>query len=360
MQHRVSLFVPCFVDQLLPEVAVDTVKVLRRVGCEVEFPEDQTCCGQPAFNTGYWEDARPCAEKFLRVFKDADVVVCPSGSCTAMVRTFYPELLSSSPLRSEAIALGLRTFELSEFLVKVADLMDVGATFPHTVTYHASCHGLRELRLRDEPLQLLRNVKGLKLMEMARYDAAHLRGRARFKDWEAARQKCQEIKREAINHLDRYLLQFEEKVISRGGHVFWAANAEEARNYVLGVASRCGVRTVVKSKSMVTEEIYLAPALEKAGIAVWETDLGEFIVQLRNEPPYHIVTPAMHLNRGQIAELFREKIGAEIDGDDPSKLVTAARLRLRRGFFGGGVGLSGAHFLVAGSGGVARSTHEGN
>jgi L-lactate dehydrogenase complex protein LldE len=170
MPQRVSLFVPCFVDQLLPEVAVDTVKVLRRVGCEVEFPGDQTCCGQPAFNTGYWKDARPCAERFLRVFQDADVVVCPSGSCTTMVRIFYPELLSSGPLQAEAIALGRRTFELSEFLVKVAGVTDVGATFPHTVTYHASCHGLRELQLRDEPVQLLGKVKGLKLIEMARGD----------------------------------------------------------------------------------------------------------------------------------------------------------------------------------------------
>ncbi len=170
MPRRVSLFVPCFVDQLLPEVAVDTVKVLRRVGCEVEFPEDQTCCGQPAFNTGYWNDARPCAENFLRVFQNAEVVVCPSGSCPTMVRMFYPELLSSSPLRADAIALGQRTYELSEFLVKVAGVTDVGASFPHTVTYHASCHGLRELQLRDEPVQLLRNVKGLKLMEMARFD----------------------------------------------------------------------------------------------------------------------------------------------------------------------------------------------
>ncbi len=170
MQHRVSLFVPCFVDQLVPEVAVDTVKILRRVGYEVAFPEDQTCCGQPAFNTGYWDDARPCAEKFLRVFKHADAVVCPSGSCTTMVRSFYPELLSSSPLQGDAVALGRRTFELSEFLVKVAGVTDVGATFPHTVTYHASCHGLRELQLRDEPLQLLRKVTGLKLIEMSRFD----------------------------------------------------------------------------------------------------------------------------------------------------------------------------------------------
>src|SRR5581483_369898 len=170
MQPRVSLFVPCFVDQLMPEVAVDTVKVLRRIGYAVEFPEDQTCCGQPAFNSGYWNDARPCAEKFVRVFKRAEVVVCPSGSCTAMVRNFYPELLSSSALRTEAIELGRRVFELSKFLVKVAGVTDVGATFPYTVTYHASCHGLRELHLKDEPLQLLRKVNGLKLVEMPRKD----------------------------------------------------------------------------------------------------------------------------------------------------------------------------------------------
>jgi len=166
--RKVSLFVPCFVDQLLPEVAVDTVKVLRRVGYAVEFPEDQTCCGQPAFNTGYWNEARPCAEHFVRVFKHAEAVVCPSGSCVTMVRTFYPELLAASPLREDAIAVASRTFELSEFLVKVAAVTQVGATFPHSVTYHASCHGLRELHLRDEPLQLLRQVDGLKLIEMVR------------------------------------------------------------------------------------------------------------------------------------------------------------------------------------------------
>ena len=170
MPRKVSLFVPCFVDQLQPEVAVDTVRVLRRVGYEVSFPQDQTCCGQPGFNTGYWNEARPCAERFLRVFKDAETIVCPSGSCTTMVRIFYPELLSSGSLHDEAVAVGRRTFELSEFLVKVAGVTDVGATFPHTVTYHASCHGLRELKLRDEPLQLLRGVKGLKLLDMLRFD----------------------------------------------------------------------------------------------------------------------------------------------------------------------------------------------
>src|SRR5581483_145159 len=135
------------------------------------------------------------------------------------------------------------------------------------------------------------------------YDVAVGRGHNRFHDYEAARQRCYEIKREAVNNLDRYLLEFEQKVQARGGIVFWAADAEEARNYVADLATKRAVKKVVKSKSMVTEEIHLAPALEKLGIEVVETDLGEFIVQLRNEPPYHIVTPAMHLNRAQIAKL---------------------------------------------------------
>lgn len=155
-------------DQLLPQVAVDTLKVLRRLEYEVDYPEDQTCCGQPAFNTGYWDEARPCAEHFVRVFKHADVVVCPSGSCATMIRTFYADLLTKSSLRDDALALASRTFELSEFLVKVAAITKVGAIFPHTVTYHASCHGLRELNLRNEPLQLLRQVDGLTLIEMTR------------------------------------------------------------------------------------------------------------------------------------------------------------------------------------------------
>jgi L-lactate dehydrogenase complex protein LldE len=147
---------------------MDTITVLRRIGCQVSYPEDQTCCGQPAFNSGYWDDARPCAERFLRIFKDAEYIVCPSGSCTTMVRVFYPELLPAGPMRAEAQALAQRTVELSEFLVKVAGVTDVGASFPHSVTYHASCHGLRELHLRDEPMRLLRGVAGLKLVDLLR------------------------------------------------------------------------------------------------------------------------------------------------------------------------------------------------
>ncbi len=163
MLPRIALFIPCFVDQMCPQAGVDMVRVLRRIGCEVFFPEEQTCCGQPAFNTGYWQDARVVAERFLRVFEKAEVVVGPSGSCVAMVRKFYPELLPA--------ASGLeRFYEFSEFLTKVAKVDDVGATFAHRVTLHDSCHALRELGVHDGPRQLLKHVRGLELVEMNHAD----------------------------------------------------------------------------------------------------------------------------------------------------------------------------------------------
>ena len=163
---KVTLFIPCFVDQLMPQAGLDTARVLRRIGCEVEFRKEQTCCGQPAFNSGYWNDARPVAERFVEVFKSAETVVCPSGSCTTMVRNFYPEPLQGSRLRDEAIRLGKRVFEFSEFLVKKAERSDMDAEFAHRVAYHDACHALRELRLKQEPRELLSKVRGLELAEM--------------------------------------------------------------------------------------------------------------------------------------------------------------------------------------------------
>lgn len=166
MPKQVALFIPCFVDQLSPQVGLDAARVLRRIGYEVDFPDAQTCCGQPAFNTGYWQEARPLAERFVEVFSGAEAVVCPSGSCTTMVRKFYPELLAGSPLAGRAQELAQKTFEFSEFLVRVAGVRDVGASFPHRVTFHDSCHALRELGLKQEPRELLRQVRGLELVEM--------------------------------------------------------------------------------------------------------------------------------------------------------------------------------------------------
>jgi L-lactate dehydrogenase complex protein LldE len=163
---RVSLFIPCFVDQLHPQVGMDVVRVLRRIGYEVDFPEAQTCCGQPAFNTGYWDEAQPLAERFVRIFGSAEAVVSPSGSCTTMVKSFYPELLAGTPLHDDAVKLGQRVHEFTQFLVKIAKVTDVGASFPHKVTFHDSCHGLRELHLKQEPRELLKNVRGLELLDL--------------------------------------------------------------------------------------------------------------------------------------------------------------------------------------------------
>lgn len=195
---------------------------------------------------------------------------------------------------------------------------------------------------------------------MLSYDAAVAKGKVRFADWEAARNYCSAVKAEGIANLAQHLAEFEKQVIGRGGHVHWAETAEQTNNYIVELARARNVKTVVKSKSMVTEETHLAGALEKTGVTVWETDLGEFIVQLRKEPPYHIVTPAMHLTRHQIADLFREKLGENVQDADPVRLVAAARVALRRAFFSAQMGISGANFLVADTGMVALSTNEGN
>jgi L-lactate dehydrogenase complex protein LldE len=161
----VSLFIPCFVDQLTPAVGLAVASVLERLGHSVEFRSAQTCCGQPAFNAGYWDQAREVARHALAVFADAEAVVGPSGSCVAMMRVFYPQLFAGTPEETAALDLASRTFEFSEFLVTKLGVTDVGARFPHRVTYHDGCHGLRELRLRDEPRALLRAVRELELVE---------------------------------------------------------------------------------------------------------------------------------------------------------------------------------------------------
>ena len=194
---------------------------------------------------------------------------------------------------------------------------------------------------------------------MDHYEVRLAEGMARFANWDAARDRCAAIKRDAIENLGTYLLQFEAKVKERGGHVFWAETSEDARQYVTDLAKARGVKSVVKSKSMVTEEIHLLHALEAIGCQVLETDLGEYIVQLRNEPPYHIVTPAMHLTRKEIYETFREKLSG-VTSDDPVHLVSIARRVMREAFFSAEMGISGANFLVADTGMIALTTNEGN
>jgi L-lactate dehydrogenase complex protein LldE len=170
---RVSLFVTCLVDQLWPSVGTSSVEVLRRVGCDVRFNEDQTCCGQPAFNTGYRDPARTLARRFIEMYEadPAEAIVAPSGSCTAMIHHYEDLFEDSAEWRQRARAVAHRTHELSSFLVNVLGLEDVGASFPGRVTWHDACHGLRELGIRSEPRTLLSNVRGAELVEMTNPDA---------------------------------------------------------------------------------------------------------------------------------------------------------------------------------------------
>ena len=169
---KVSLFITCLVDQLFPQVGVSMVEVLKRLGVEINFPEAQTCCGQPAFNSGYRKEARDLAARFLNVFDDSQYVVAPSGSCASMVKVFYADLFEDdAAVRERALALAARTHEFSEFLVNVLKVEDVGAQFRGRVALHQSCHLLRELNVRSEPLRLLRAVRGIELVELERAEA---------------------------------------------------------------------------------------------------------------------------------------------------------------------------------------------
>jgi len=168
---RVSFFATCLVDLFFPEVGMDAVEVLERLGCEVDFPLGQTCCGQQAYNCGHTEEARPLALNFLRTFKDSEYIVMPSGSCAAMVRNHYSEIFADEPeVKKLAEAVGARTYEFSEFLVKVLKVRDVGAALPVKAAFHSSCHLTRDLKVIQEPLQLLRKVEGLELKELERQD----------------------------------------------------------------------------------------------------------------------------------------------------------------------------------------------
>jgi len=168
---KVSLFIPCLADMFMPSAGEATARLLARLGCEVEYPAAQTCCGQPAFNAGHWPEARKVARQFLRAFSRSEIIVAPSGSCVSMVSNHYEKLFADAPAELEAArALGARTFELTEFIVKRLGITEVGASFRAKVAYHDSCHLLRELGLRDEPRALLRGVTGLELVELAESD----------------------------------------------------------------------------------------------------------------------------------------------------------------------------------------------
>jgi len=183
--------------------------------------------------------------------------------------------------------------------------------------------------------------------------------KALFQDWEGARQLAAETKWEAVNHLDRYLEQFVHGLEARGTKVHWASTAQQARDLIVGIARNRNARSIVKSKAMTAEEIHLNEALEKAGFEVVESDLGEFIVQLREEAPYHIVFPAMHLTRGEIRETFEKKLH-DAPSDEPEELTMVARRVLRQKYLQADVGITGANFAVAETGMISVTENEGN
>jgi L-lactate dehydrogenase complex protein LldE len=163
---NVQIFIPCFIDQLYPSVAFNMVKVLKKAGCTVEYNGNQTCCGQPAFNAGFWNESKEVCTKFIKDFSGSDYIVTPSASCGGFIRNYYPKLFDNSSYHNHVKQLSERLYEFSEFLVKVLGIEDFGASLHGKATYHDSCAALRECHVKEEPRKLLSKVAGLELIEM--------------------------------------------------------------------------------------------------------------------------------------------------------------------------------------------------
>ena len=163
---NVEIFIPCFVDQLYPDTAFNMIKVLEKAGCTVSYNTSQTCCGQPAFNAGFRDEAKAVCTKFLKDFRGSDCIVTPSASCAGFVRNYYSKLFENSSLHHEVVDAGKRIFEFSEFMIEILKVDNVGASLDGKATYHDSCAALRECKVKEEPRKLLANVKGLEITEM--------------------------------------------------------------------------------------------------------------------------------------------------------------------------------------------------
>jgi L-lactate dehydrogenase complex protein LldE len=163
---KVQIFIPCFVDQLYPQTAFNMIKVLEKAGCTVQYNPSQTCCGQPAFNAGFWDDARDVCSKFLKDFDPNTVIVAPSASCVGFVKNYYSKLFDNSSFHNEVKAIAGNIFELSDFLVNKLGITEFGARLKGKATYHDSCAGLRECGIKNEPRKLLMNVDGLEITEL--------------------------------------------------------------------------------------------------------------------------------------------------------------------------------------------------
>ncbi|MEO6902482.1 MAG: (Fe-S)-binding protein [Bacteroidia bacterium] len=162
----VDIFIPCFIDQVYPNTGLNMVKILEKVGCGVNYNPEQTCCGQPAFNAGYWDDCKEVGEKFIREFQNDRYIICPSASCVGMIKNYYPEMFHNTVLHNEYKQIQKNIFEFSDFLVNVLKITDVGAVYNGVATYHDSCAALREYGIKREPRVLLEKVLGLTVREM--------------------------------------------------------------------------------------------------------------------------------------------------------------------------------------------------
>ena len=216
-------------------------------------------------------------------------------------------------------------------------------------------------QFKTQAVQLTRDLRHRHLIQTAlrKYEAVRDKTRAGFQDWQAAREAAAETKWEAINHLDKYLVEFVNQLEGRGTKVHWASTADQARDIILAIIREKNARSIIKSKAMTSEEIHLNDALEDAGFEVVESDLGEFIVQLRKEAPYHIVFPAMHLSRGDISSVFARELGS-MPTDNPEELTMIARRVLRNKYITADIGLTGANFAIAETGMISITENEGN
>src|ERR1039457_224871 len=194
---------------------------------------------------------------------------------------------------------------------------------------------------------------------LSKYEVVRDKVRGAFQDYPAARQAAAETKWEALNHLDKYLEEFTAKLEARGTKVHWASTGEQAREIITGIVREKKARSIIKSKAMTSEEIHLNDALEKEGLTVVESDLGEFIMQLLREPPYHIVFPSMHLTRGEIRELFEREL-KEVSSDNPEELTMVARRVMRQKYITADIGFTGANFAIAETGMISITENEGN
>ena len=163
---NVHVFIPCFIDQLYPTAGFNTIKVLEKAGCNVTYNPNQTCCGQPAFNAGYWGESREVCNKFITDFSGADHIVVPSASCSGFIKNYYSKIYDNASNQKDTKGFQEKVYELSDFLVNILKVEDLGAQFEGVATYHDSCAALRECKIKTEPRKLLENVKGLKLIEL--------------------------------------------------------------------------------------------------------------------------------------------------------------------------------------------------